>query len=214
MRVFRSSGARAERSAAICRLTAITAVARDRPSRLVARFARMYGIIVKSRRPEDTRTRTNAHGHVLNRALGTELTPLRRANQIGPIADRPVVANRDHHRHVRLPCRANRWQRGHHVLCVDDVEALCGDQAREVLPENPRQPLALEVIPHVRQIGRGEPDFLHDEAVVIRLLEYQRARREPGGRRRPRDRGREDRVKARTCSSRCRRTSAGTSRWQ
>ena len=92
-RVAAISGARARRSAAIVVLTAMMASAAARPERLRARLARMYGIIGSASGQSGAGARPDAARHHARRASGTERRALARVDQVGPVADGPVVAN-------------------------------------------------------------------------------------------------------------------------
>ena len=107
-RAAASSGARARRSAAMRRLTAMTAPARASPRRFAARFARMYGIIGSAAGPERAR---RAAARIASccptvQAGHSVAGRRRRAMQVGPVADRPVVAHGDDRRHAGRRGRA------------------------------------------------------------------------------------------------------------
>ena len=97
-----------------------------------ARFARMYGIIGSaSGQAPPARGRMHTVMFAAVHA-GTELEALPGANQVGPVADRPVVAHRDHDWGARSRCAA--WIDGSAVItcCAWTMSKCC---ARESSPE-------------------------------------------------------------------------------
>ena len=89
-------------------------------------------------------------------------------DQVGPVADRPVIADGDHHRHVHPPRRADRAGRRQQVLAVDDVDAFVADERLEVGGERALEAFVLEVVAHERQAGRVAADLAHGEILELR----------------------------------------------
>ena len=86
-----------------------------------------------------------------------------RVNQVGPVADRPVVANRAHGRNRRAARGLDRRHAGQHVLAVNDVDALPRDHVGKNTGERRIQPLVLEVVADVRDRRRGRAELQHPQ---------------------------------------------------
>ena len=126
----------------------------------------MYGIIGSaSGQAEPARGRMHCV-IIAAEHCGQSAVPSLRVDQVGPVAHRPVVADRADHRHVCAPRRVNRRQRRQHVLAVDDVNPLARDDRRQEIAEQHSQPFVLEVVAHERHRWRGSPELDHAQAVV------------------------------------------------
>ena len=145
----------------------------------------MYGNHRERGRPERAGVRPDAARHHRGRASGAERGVVRRVDEIGPVADRPVVANRADHGDRRAARRLDRGEAGEHVLAVNEIDPLPGDHVREKIRERRVQPLVLEVVADVRDRRRGRAELQDPETVVRRLA---RAARRAGARLDDRDR--------------------------
>ena len=115
---------------------------------------------------------------------GQSATPSAVCNQIRPVADRPVVAHRGDDRHVRVP--VPRRIAGSVVItcCAWTMSKRCRCEQRRQSssPSDPRQPLVLEVVAHVRHVGRRRAELDAREAVVRRFANAGGVRRAAAGR--------------------------------
>ena len=206
--------ARAGRRAIVV-LTATIASAAARPERLRARFARMYGIIGSASGHDRAGARPDAPRHHAGRAVRDRAT-CPRACGSGRTSSTPA-SSRERCRRPGGRAGARPSIDGRHVStcwpCTRSMRSRCDDVGENV-GERRVEPLVLEVVPDVRQRRRGRAELEDAKAVVVALAA-------PGRRARPRlhddhvmSAARAGRAPARTCSTRCRRTRAGTSRWR
>ena len=133
-------------------------------------------------------------------------------NQVGPVAHRPVVADGRHRRHAGSRRCGDRRECRHHVLRVHDVKAFAAQALSEKVPETCVEPLTLEVVASVRDVGRAKAEFGDGETIVRGFGDVLRRAPVPAGQSQPRDPASAVRPRARECSSRFRRTRAETSR--
>src|SRR4029453_4242864 len=92
-----------------------------------------------------------------------------RVDEIGPIADRPIVADGADRRHALTMRSVNRWQRRQHVRAVHEIDALTRDDSGEQIAQRWIQALVLEVVPDVRQCRSGEARLDDTNSLVVAL---------------------------------------------
>ena len=128
-------------------------------------------------RPQGAGARLNADRHVAGGAGGAQREALARVQQIRPVADGPVVPHGGDGGHARGVRGVDRRHGRHHVLRVDDVEAVLRENRGQVAGERSRQLLALVVVPHVRDGRRRRAELEHAESIVGRLARARRGSR-------------------------------------
>ncbi len=117
-------------------------------------------------RREAFRARADARQHHAGRARRAERIGVVVVDQVGPVADRPVVADRHDDRHVHPARGANRSGRRQQVLAVDDVDVFVADERLEVRAERALEAFVLEVVADERQAGRVAAEFADGEILV------------------------------------------------
>ena len=124
----------------------------------------------RGERPCRAGARAQAVAHPLGRATGTDGACRRIEHQVGPIAERPVVADGADGRDTRTACRRHAGRRAEGVLRVHQIDLVFTDHGVQPFGEPGPEPLVPEPVPHERNAGRRGGEGNRAEAVEFLLL--------------------------------------------
>ena len=116
------------------------------------------------------RTRAQAVAHPLGRATGTDGARRRIEHQVGPIAERPVVADSADGRDARAARRGHAGRRAECVLRVHQIDLVFADHGIQPFGEPGPKSLVPEPVPHERDGGRRRGECDRAKAVEFLLL--------------------------------------------
>ena len=121
-------------------------------------------------RPCRARAWTHAIAHPAGRAAGTDGSHRGIEHQVGPIAERPVVADGADGRDARGPRRRHAGRRAERVLRMHQVDLVFANHLAQPVGEPGPEPLVPEPVPHERNAGRRRGERNRAEAVEFLLL--------------------------------------------